>query len=108
MAKQLITTANLDTYIRKDLGKLFVTPDRLVTAGVKDELKRRGVQLVYGPEPAPVQPVCCSAPQADGADKLKRAAAIVVAILREQYGMTDESQIQAVAVKILKAVKDSI
>ena len=72
MAKQLITTANLDTYIRKDLGKLFVTPDRLVTAGVKDELRRRGVQLVYGPEPAPVQPVCCSAPQADGADKLKR------------------------------------
>lgn len=108
MAKKLITTANLDTYIRKDLGKLFVTPDRLVTAGVKDELKRRNVQLVYGQEPAPVQPATLSAPQADGADKLKRAAAIVVAMLREQYGITDESRIQAVAVKVLKAVKDSI
>lgn len=105
MAKKLITTANLESFIRKDLGKLYVTSDRVLTAGAKDELKHRGIALVYGPEPAPLQPAPC-APAAP--DKLKRAAAIVVAILREQYGMTDESQIQALAVKILKAVKDSI
>lgn len=123
MAKELITAANLDAYIRKDLGKLFITPNRLITAGAKDELRQRGIQLVYGEEPAPVQPAApcrtscgtgnspsagCGDRAPAGVDTLKRLAAIVAAILREQYGMTDEKEIVTLAVKILKAVKDSI
>lgn len=111
MAKELITVANLDAYIRKDLGKLFITRNRLITAGAKDELRQRGVQLVYGEEPSPVQPAApcgaaCGAPA--GVDTLKRLAAIVVAILREQYGIRDEKEIETIAVKILRIVKDSI
>lgn len=123
MAKELITVANLDAYIRKDLGKLFITPNRLITAGAKDELRKRGVQLVYGAEPAPAQPAACcptscgagSSPSGGcgekapaGVDTLKRLAAIVVAILREQYGIRDEKEIETIAIKILKAVKNSI
>lgn len=122
MAKELITATNLDAYIRKDLGKLFITPNRLITAGAKDELRQRGVQLVYGPEPAPVQPAApcpascgtsgssggCGNSVPAGVDTLKRLAAIVVAILREQYGIRDEKEIETLAIKILKAVKNSI
>ncbi len=101
MAKKLITTANLEDFIRKDLGKLYVTPERVITAGAKDELRNRGVQVVYGPEPAPLQPL--SAPE-----RISRAAALIVSILRDRYGLEDESQIQALAVKILKVVKDNL
>ncbi|MCH5277380.1 MAG: hypothetical protein J1E80_06045 [Desulfovibrionaceae bacterium] len=117
MAKELITVANLDAYVRKDLGKLFITPNRLITAGAKDELRSRGVQLVYGDEPAPVQPAApcqgvCGVSRAGsapaGVDTLKRLAVIVVAILREQYGIRDEKELESLAVKILKTVRNSL
>lgn len=125
MAKELITTANLDAYIRKDHGALFITPGRLITAGAKDELRRRKVRLIYGPEPDPAPPApprrdtcgtgCGTGPQAAcpdgtpaGVDTLRRLATIVVTILRERYGMTDANEIETLAVKILKAVKASL
>ena len=57
MKKELITVDNVNNYISKQDGKLYVFGNRLLTAGAKDELGRRRVSVVYGPEPvaAPVQ-----------------------------------------------------
>ena len=56
MKKELITVDNVNNYISKQDGKLYVFGNRLLTAGAKDELGRRRVAVVYGPEPvaAPV------------------------------------------------------
>ena len=58
MKKELITVDNVNNYISKQDGKLYVFGNRLLTAGAKDELGRRRVSVVYGPEPvaAPVAP----------------------------------------------------
>ena len=64
MKKELITVDNVNNYISKQDGKLYVFGNRLLTAGAKDELGRRRVSVVYGPEPvaAPVQaPAAASA-----------------------------------------------
>ena len=57
MKKELITVDNVNNYISKQDGKLYVFGNRLLTAGAKDELVRRRVSVVYGPEPvaAPAQ-----------------------------------------------------
>ncbi len=58
MKKELITVDNVNNYISKQDGKLYVFGNRLLTAGAKDELGRRRVSVVYGPEPvaAPAAP----------------------------------------------------
>ena len=68
MKKELITVDNVNNYISKQDGKLYVFGNRLLTAGAKDELGRRRVAVVYGPEPvaapAPVaaKPASAAAP----------------------------------------------
>ena len=54
MKKELITVDNVNNYICKQDGKLYVFGNRLLTAGAKDELGRRRVTVVYGPEPVVV------------------------------------------------------
>lgn len=51
MKKELITVDNVNNYINKQDSKLYVFGNRLLTAGAKDELSRRRVSVVYGPEP---------------------------------------------------------
>ena len=51
MKKELITVDNVNNYICKQDGKLYVFGNRLLTAGAKGELGRRRVTVVYGPEP---------------------------------------------------------
>ena len=73
MKKELITVDNVNNYISKQDGKLYVFGNRLLTAGAKDELGRRRVAVVYGPEPvvapAPVavKPTSAAAPAAPAA-----------------------------------------
>ena len=68
MKKELITVDNVNNYISKQDGKLYVFGNRLLTAGAKDELGRRRVSVVYGPEPvaAPVQAPAASCGSASG------------------------------------------
>ena len=52
MKKELISRDNLDSFINKDDGKLYLGSGRLLTPGAKDELARRNVAIVYGEPPA--------------------------------------------------------
>ena len=61
MKKELITVDNVNNYISKQEGKLYVFGNRLLTAGAKDELGRRRVAVVYGPEPV-AAPVAAAKP----------------------------------------------
>ena len=66
MKKELITVDNVNNYISKQDGKLYVFGNRLLTAGAKDELGRRHVAVVYGPEPV-AAPAAAAKPAAASA-----------------------------------------
>ena len=66
MKKELITVDNVNNYISKQDGKLYVFGNRLLTAGAKDELGRRHVAVVYGPEPV-AAPAAAAKPAASAA-----------------------------------------
>ena len=66
MKKELITVDNVNNYISKQDGKLYVFGNRLLTAGAKDELGRRRVSVVYGPEPVAAPAAASSCGSAAG------------------------------------------
>lgn len=121
MKKELITVDNLDTFICKQDGKLYVFGARLLTAGAKDECGRRRVSIVYGPEPASTKPVCgkncgpcrggCSiepAPSFGGYSSLEELALTVAKRLKDHYGVTDPEELKRLTVKALKAIRENI
>ena len=67
MKKELITVDNVNNYISKQDGKLYVFGNRLLTAGAKDELGRRRVAVVYGPEPVAAPAAVAAKPAAASA-----------------------------------------
>lgn len=122
MKKELITVENLDAFICRQDGKLYVCRNRILTPGAKDELHRRGVSVVYGEEPAPaVQPEggCCGAGKSflvgseegtplAAASSLESLSMAVAAMLRKQYGVTDSEQVRSMTVEALKTIRDNI
>ncbi len=127
MKKELICVNNLDAFICKQDGKLYVDKGRILTPGAKDELARRGVSVVYGPEPAPVvqeQPAaprrgCCGisktfyvGPEEGTAfsmpGSLESLSIAVASMLRTQYGVTDQEQIRAMTIEALKTIRDNV
>ena len=123
MKKELISTDNLDSFICKEDGKLYVGPGRLLTPGAKDELARRHVAIVYGEQPlpaiAPQQEGCrcgCGSttfyvgPE-EGALKpksLEQLARTVAAMLSKEYGVSDPEQLRELTVEALKTIKNNI
>ena len=124
MKKELITVDNLDTYICKQDGKLYVFGPRLLTAGAKDELSRRRVSIEYGPEPFATAPACDKAngpcrggckvcgtialEPAASFGSLENLARTVVTALRDKYGVTDPEELKQLTAKALKAIKAQI
>lgn len=125
MKKELISVENLDAFICRQDGKVYVGSNRILTPGAKDELARRKVSVVYGEEPAPVeqpQAPCrggCGAGKTffvgpekgcglSSAGSLESLSLAVAHMLRTQYGETDPARIRAMTVEALKTIKDNI
>ncbi|MDO5536486.1 MAG: hypothetical protein Q4F72_03010 [Desulfovibrionaceae bacterium] len=131
MKKELITADNLDAYICKADGRLYVCQGRLLTPGAKDELSKRHVCVVYGPEPqpAPAAPepaagscrsgCCCGTGRTfyvgpeEGtslsmADSLESLSIAVAAMLKSRYGVTDPEELRAKTVEALRTIRDNI
>ncbi len=130
MKKELICVDNLDAFICKQDGKLYVDQGRILTPGAKDELARRGVSVVYGPEPAPepetpsCQPVgpcrgCCGTgrtfyvgPEEGSAlsmtGSLESLTIAVASMLKKEYGVTDPEEIRAMTIEALKTIRDNV
>lgn len=123
MKKELICVENLDAFICKQDGKLYLDRGRILTPGAKDELARRGVSIVYGPEPAPAASCrsCCGTgrtfsvgPEKEASSpvvmtkSLESLAIAVASMLRKQYGVTNPEQLRAMTIEALKTIKDTI
>ncbi|HJD96435.1 hypothetical protein [Mailhella massiliensis] len=125
MKKELISVENLDAFICRQDGKLYVGKNRILTPGAKDELARRKVSVVYGEEPAPAEPVQAPCRGGCGAGKtffvgpeegaglasagsLESLSMAVAHMLRTQYGVTDPNEVRAMTVEALKTIRDNI
>ena len=137
MKKELITVDNINNYISKQDGKLYVFGNRLLTAGAKDELGRRHVAVVYGPEPvaapaaaAPSSSCACGKSHgscrggcncgsaitpgiAAGAPlgsytSVESLALALATMLKEKYGVTDPAELKELTAKALKAIRDNM
>ena len=137
MKKELITVDNVNNYISKQDGKLYVFGNRLLTAGAKDELGRRRVAVVYGPEPvaAPVTAApasSCACGKSHGSCRggcncgsaitpgiaagaplgsytsVESLALALASMLKEKYGVTDPAELKELTAKALKAIRDNM
>lgn len=59
MGKKLVGVNCLDEHICQSSKKIYADGSIILTPGAKDELKNRGISIVYGPKPEPEE----SAPQ---------------------------------------------
>ena len=122
MKKELISRDNLDSFINKDDGKLYLGSGRLLTPGAKDELVRRNVAIVYGEPPSSEQAQqdgcrcgCGSTTFYVGPEQgtvqpksLEQLARTVAAMLSREYGVTDPEQLKNLTVEALKTIKNNI
>lgn len=98
MSKTLITVDNLDQFVSS--GTVVMDASRILTAGARDELTRRGVDIVYGEGEAAA---VCGAPTAAGQydeDMLIGVAAII----RQHYGITDADTLRRVTLETVGAI----
>jgi protein-disulfide isomerase-like protein with CxxC motif len=75
MSKTLITVDNLQDYVHDNC--LHMDANKILTAGARDELTRRGVHVVYDAEPAPCACLAGEAAVATDTDLLVGVAAII-------------------------------
>ena len=122
MKKELISKDNLDAFISKDDGKLYLGKGRLLTPGAKDELTRRHVAIVYDEPPSSSAPAeqdgcrcgCGSATYYVGPEQgmqpksLEQLARTVAAMLSREYGVTDPEQLKSLTIEALKTIKNNI
>lgn len=97
MGKTLIRPATLDPYIAD--GRFYLDNTMILSCGAKDALRQRGIAIVYGPRPG-AAPKPEIAPQALPPET-EALIARVLEILKQDHGIEDMDQCQALALKII-------
>lgn len=117
MKKTLVEAGKLDCLICTGCNTIFVDDNMILTPGAKDEISQRKLTTVRGPVPEVCCPPateecateqCCAAPEecCDAAhEKLMLGVAVV---LKEEYGIEDPAQLQAMSCQVVKAIKANI
>lgn len=116
MKKTLISVDNLDEFICGQSHKLYNDGTKILTAGAKDELSRRGISIVYGPDPGAAHtpaPACgCAgktcATGASGSADFEQFVLGVAALLKKECGITDPGELRALSLQAVKTIKENI
>lgn len=104
MGKTLITLDNIYEFVC--CGKLAMDSSKIITAGARDELTKRGIEVVYGE----AEGQCCCHEQAhdhahDHAHGKDEELLIgVAAIIRQHYGITDPEMLKKVTLETVAAI----
>lgn len=120
MAKQLVSVDNLDDFICRGDGRFYMDGTRIVTAGAKDELARRHIEIVYGPGCGHPGKSCseaagcaCCGHSADAAAapvprEDEEILIAVAATLQKDYGVTDPEKLRAMSLEVVKTLKENL
>ena len=101
MGKTLITLDNIDEFVC--CGKLAMDSTKIITAGARDELTKRGIEVVYGE----AEGQCCCHEQAHGHHEAQPDEDLLVgvaAIIRQHYGITDPETLKKVTLETVAAI----
>ena len=107
MKKTLITVDNLDAHICALDGRLYAGKDTILTAGAKDELCRRHVEVIYGEAPAAsascadAAAPACAAEAAARVNGLEGVVGTVSSMLRNRYGITEPKLLASLTAEAL-------
>ncbi len=98
--KQLIGAHNIENFIQD--GKLTACGSEIIlTPGAKDILRNKGISICY--EKPLVEKKCAGKKEEMSVDKQqKEAAAIIIRLLRQEYGIDNSKELQAIAVRVLE------
>lgn len=108
MSKTLITVDNLQDYVTGN--RLAMDGSKILTAGARDELTRRGIEIAWGDAPAESCCGCCG-----GDHKVEHASAChspeqedlligVAAIIKQHYNITDPEELKKVTLETVAAI----
>lgn len=116
MAKQLVTTDNLNDFICKGDGKFHMDSScMIITAGAKDELAKRGVELVYdsgcghsGKSCAEACGSACAGAYSTPAPEDEEFLIAVAATLQKDYGVSDPKKLKEMSLEVVKTLKANL
>ncbi|PKM55498.1 MAG: hypothetical protein CVV00_03795 [Firmicutes bacterium HGW-Firmicutes-5] len=97
MGKVLLTKNNIEGYISQSQSKIYVDKNMILTSGAQDIIRNRGISIIYDKS---------REEESDGTTPSKTSTIInmVVKILRDQHGITDEVEVKKVCNLILQKI----
>ena len=109
MSKRFITLKDVEEQISN--GKIYLDKKAILSSSLQDYIRERNIQVVYGEETCSVKPSIedCACLKAEvnntnsKADDFAGVARMVVKILKNDYGIQDETKIMQV-IKIIREV----
>lgn len=117
MGKTLIGPKNVEQHICREDNALYLDNSMILTCGVKDCLRSKGVAVIYGkrPEPnAPEKSVCkpctpgsdtgAKLPSGKGNNALQNVLEIVICTLKEEHGVEDPGTIEKLSLEIISRI----
>ena len=124
MKKTLVCVDTLDEHICKAEHKLYME-GKILTASARDELTKRGVAIVFGPEPhealspvpgpetweATVAACCCqkAAASCSGlSPELEQVVQGLAAVIKEQCGISDPAQLRALSLEAADVIRKNL
>ena len=111
MKKTLIQLANLDEFICKASGKIYLDGSKILTAGAKDELAKRGIGIVYersAPSVANVKDAGKTCPARTGEqDALESLLISVAALVKKECGMTNPIELREKRIQMVQTIRKS-
>lgn len=111
MGKKLVSHKNIEEYICRNENRAYIDSSLILTPGARDELLKRGVDIVYAARPA--EKGDCPAPPAKSGpvtatDSEERALIEkTVQILNKEYGLTDRDKIMEISVQVIKRLRNN-
>jgi hypothetical protein len=106
MGKKLISCQCLDTQICREEQRIYIDSTMILAPGAKDELRRRGVEIVYSSQPSGKNS-SWPAPESTGNERTVESGNSelverIVEILSTEYGVTDGKKIMAISLQVIE------
>lgn len=103
MKKKLIGTHNVREHICSDDNTLRMDGCLILSPGARDFLRNNGVTVVYANEAALACPaVAEQQPKREKNDDQERMVAKIITVLRDEYGVVDESRLSEICLQVLQ------
>lgn len=111
MKKQLITVDNLSEYTCRTSNRIYVDNTMILTPGAKDELSKKGIDIVRTPCPDMDTCTAHSSPAAADSGACQEAERLIyglAAMLQSEYGITDPEKLKALSIKAATIIRKNI